>query len=144
MSLIGDDIVVLARSWVGTPYHHQASIKQVGTDCLGLVRGVYCELYGKEPEKIPTYSPDWAEALGVETMLEGANRHLERVAVADAEPGDVLIFRFRRGTLAKHAGILSEENRMIHALEGARVNEIYLGSWWRRRIAAVFRYPRVS
>lgn len=144
MSLIGDDIVVLARSWVGTPYHHQASVKQVGTDCLGLVRGVYRELYDKEPENIPAYSSDWAEASGVETMLEGANRHLERVAVADAVPGDVLIFRFRRGTLAKHAGILSAENRMVHALEGARVSEIYLGSWWRRRIAAVFRYPRVS
>lgn len=144
MSSIGDNIVAVARSWLGTPYHHQASIKQVGTDCLGLVRGVYRELYGKEPEKIPSYSPDWAEASGVETMLEGANRHLKRVAVTDVEPGDVLIFRFRRGTLAKHAGILSGKSRMIHALEGARVSEIYLGTWWWRRIAAAFRYPRVS
>ena len=34
-------IVRLARSWIGTPYHHQASVRGVGTDCIGLVRGVW-------------------------------------------------------------------------------------------------------
>lgn len=32
------DIVAAARGWIGTPYLHQASLKGVGTDCLGLVR----------------------------------------------------------------------------------------------------------
>lgn len=36
-------IINLTRSWIGTPYHHQESVKQVGCDCLGLVRGVYEE-----------------------------------------------------------------------------------------------------
>ena len=27
--------------WIGTPYRHQASLKGVGCDCLGLVRGVW-------------------------------------------------------------------------------------------------------
>ena len=30
-------IVAAARSWRGTPYHHQASLKGVGSDCLGLI-----------------------------------------------------------------------------------------------------------
>ena len=42
-------IVATARSWLGTPYHHQASLRGVGCDCLGLVRGVWRELYGDEP-----------------------------------------------------------------------------------------------
>lgn len=140
--MTGDDIVHIARSWIGTPYHHQASKKQIGTDCLGLVRGIYRDLYGEDPERVPAYSSDWAEASGVETMLNGARRHLKEVDVAEAAPGDVIIFRFRRGATAKHAGILSGDNRMIHALEGGEVTEAYLGPWWRRRIAAVFRFPR--
>jgi cell wall-associated NlpC family hydrolase len=35
------DIVEEARSWLGTPYHHQAALKGVGCDCIGLLRGVY-------------------------------------------------------------------------------------------------------
>ncbi len=30
-----EDIVRAARGWIGTPYRHQASLKGVGTDCLG-------------------------------------------------------------------------------------------------------------
>src|SRR3569833_631271 len=34
-------IVTEARSWIGTRYRHQGSMKGVGCDCLGLVRGVW-------------------------------------------------------------------------------------------------------
>ena len=36
-----EQIVAAARGWVGTPYRHQASLKGIGADCLGLVRGVW-------------------------------------------------------------------------------------------------------
>ncbi len=32
-------IVAEARSWIGTPHRHQASLKDVGCDCFGLVLG---------------------------------------------------------------------------------------------------------
>ena len=57
-------IVAAARSWIGTPYLHQASLKGVGCDCLGLVRGVWREVIGDEPEAPGAYSPAWAEADG--------------------------------------------------------------------------------
>ncbi len=63
-----DDIVAAGRGWIGTPYRHQASLKGVGADCLGLVRGLWRELIGPEPEVLPAYSPDWAEAGGRETL----------------------------------------------------------------------------
>ncbi len=43
-----DDIIAEARSWIGTPYRHQASLKGVGCDCLGLVRGVGGAIAGAE------------------------------------------------------------------------------------------------
>ncbi len=68
-------IVEAARQWIGTPYHHQASVRGVGTDCLGLVRGVWRDVYGSDAEMPPAYSRDWAEAAGEETMLAATSRY---------------------------------------------------------------------
>lgn len=137
-------IVSAARTWIGTPYHHQASVKGVGADCLGLVRGVYREVMGCEAEAAPAYSRDWAEASGRETLLDAAHKHLTRVSLRDATPGDVLIFRMRGGCPAKHTAILASATTMIHAMEGSLAAEVPFGVWWRRRLASVFRFPEVS
>jgi len=143
MSISRLKIVSVARSWLGTPYHHQASVKGIGTDCLGLVRGVYRELYGEEAETPPAYSPDWAEASGMETMLKAARRHLEKQSLESLSPGDVIIFRLRPSMVAKHAAIVSNPQKMIHAIEGAPVSEVVMSSWWQRHIAGVFSFPGV-
>jgi len=102
-----EEIVAAARGWLGTPYHHQASVKGVGSDCLGLIRGIWRELYGPEPEAMPPYTPDWGSATGSETLLAAACRHLVKLDdVSTARPGDVLVFRMRDEGVAKHAGIL--------------------------------------
>jgi NlpC/P60 family putative phage cell wall peptidase len=148
-------IVAAARGWLGTPYHHQAALKGVGCDCLGLVRGVYEELYGRPAETPPPYSRDWAEASSAETMLEAARRHLTPIPLVEARAGDVVIFRLRPGAMAKHAAILTDGGvapgnaaaegcRMIHAMEGAPACEVHVNSWWRRRMAAAFRFPEAS
>lgn len=133
-------VVDLARAWIGTPYHHQASVKGVGCDCLGLIRGVWRELYGEEPETPPPYSPDWGQVGRDETLLEAARRHLQEIALADAGPGDVLVFRMKPQAIAKHCGIVSDNGRMIHAQEGVGVCEIGLAQSWKRRAAGGFRF----
>jgi NlpC/P60 family putative phage cell wall peptidase len=140
--IIGAQVVDLARGWIGTPYHHQASVKGVGCDCLGLVRGIYAELYGRPAADPPPYSRDLAEATGRETLIEAASEHLTQVLFGDVgRPGDVLIFRLRAGAMAKHCAIAASPARMIHAFEGAPVCEVVLSTWWQRRIAAVFHFP---
>jgi NlpC/P60 family putative phage cell wall peptidase len=144
-------IVAAARTWIGTPYRHQASLKGVGCDCLGLVRGVWRDVLGEEPERAPPYAPDWAEALGRETLAEAAARHLESIASSQPSPasgggpgwgpGDVLLFRWRAHLPAKHAAIVSAPGTMIHAHDGAAVAEVAIAPWWRRRIAYAFRFP---
>ena len=95
-----------ARSWIGTPYHHRASVKGVGADCLGLIRGVWLTIYKTEPETLPDYSQDWAEATGYQTLLAAAYRHMFEVPITMIEPGDVLLFRTKPGGPARHIGIL--------------------------------------
>lgn len=137
----GECVVAAARGWIGTPYRHQASLRGVGCDCLGLVRGVWRELMGAEPEALPPYAPDWAEAGGAEALLAAAVRHLRPVTGRGIAPGDVLIFRWRDDVPAKHCGIATGPDAMIHAHDGACVAEVTLVPGWRRRIAGVFAFP---
>ena len=61
-----------------------------------------------------------------------------------ARPGDVLVFRYRLRSAAKHLGVLSGPDTLIHACEGAPACEIALSPWWRRRITAAFRFPAIA
>lgn len=144
MSASRERIVEIAREWLGTPYHHQASLKGVGCDCLGLVRGVYRELCGVEPEAMPPYTPDWAEGKAAETLLLGARRHLREQRAEAAAPGDILVFRLRKVTMAKHMAILATPDTMIHAMEHGPACEVHYGNWWRRHCAAAFIFPGIE
>lgn len=139
-----DAIVAEARSWIGTRYRHQASVKGVGCDCLGLVRGVWRACLGEEPEAPPPYAPDWAEAGGDETLAAAALRHLASVPCDAFGAGDVLLFRWRDGCVAKHAAIASSATTMIHAHDGAAVCEVAITPWWQRRLAYAFTFPGVA
>jgi NlpC/P60 family putative phage cell wall peptidase len=141
MSALRERIVAQARLWVGTPYLHQGSARGVGCDCLGLLRGVWRETIGPEPEAFAPYAPDWAEATREERLAEAGRRHFTQVAPQAAQPGDVLLFRWRADLPAKHCAILSAPGAMIHAHEGACVCETALSPWWRRRIAYAFSFP---
>jgi len=153
-------IVRAARSWLGTPYHDQASVKGVGCDCLGLIRGVWREVVGPEPMPVPPYSRDWGEAGPHEVLAEAARAAMIELPIDAARTGDVVLFRMRAGAIAKHAGILSSHTargarshrrstrsyrgghtRFIHAYERTGVIEESLTDPWRRRIAFAFRFP---
>ncbi|KIN72110.1 NlpC/P60 family protein [Sulfitobacter guttiformis] len=140
----GARIVVAARDWIGTPYVHQSAVRAAGCDCLGLVRGVWREVYGQEPEAVPAYSMDWSEPQGEERLWDAALRHLRPKEPAQAVAGDVLLFRMRQGAVAKHLGIMSHEGsdaRFIHAYSRHGVVENALSAPWRCRVVACFEFP---
>lgn len=106
--LVNAQVLAIAGRWIGTPYRHQGAVKGVGCDCLGLVRGIWRELYGAEPEAVPAYAPDWAERAGEERLMAAAGRHFLAVPSFDESlPGDLVLFRFRPHLAAKHAGMLA-------------------------------------
>ncbi|MCA3508164.1 MAG: peptidase [Rhodobacter sp.] len=137
-------VVALARSWIGTPYRHQGCVRGGGADCLGLLRGLWRDLYGAEPEPVPPYTADWAEAGGEEALWDAARRWLRPCRAGTDHPGDVLLFRMRDGGIAKHLGIAAEVGAapsFIHAYCGHGVVESPLSQPWARRIVARFTFP---
>jgi NlpC/P60 family putative phage cell wall peptidase len=157
-----DRIVASARSWLGTPYHDQTSLRGVGCDCLGLARGVWRDCVGDEPFPIPPYSRDWGETGPREVLAEGAQRMMPQISPSKAGPGALVLFRMRPRAIAKHVGILTGPNltgpnltgpdltgpdltgpdRFIHAYERIGVIEVPLSRSWRRRIAFAFLFPK--
>ena len=139
-----NDVVAEARRWIGTPYAHQASCLGGGTDCLGLVRGIWRSLLGVEPEKVPIYTTDWSEPQREEALLSAAIRWLVKKPLNAEDAGDVLVFRMRDDSVAKHLGISSRRQgnkTFIHAYSGHSVIETSLSAPWERRVAGRFEFP---
>lgn len=142
-----DAIVAEARRWIGTPYVHQASVVGAGADCLGLLRGVWRGLYGGEPRVVPAYTADWSEPQGDEVLWRGLSDLLSAKPLEDEATGDVILFRMRDRSVAKHLGLqtrIGAEARFIHAYSGHGVMETALSAPWQRRIVARFAFPDIQ
>jgi NlpC/P60 family putative phage cell wall peptidase len=139
------DVLRVARSWIGTPYHHQGRVKGVGVDCCGLIIGVMKEL-GLNDYDIDGYS---RTADGVNIISE-FNEQCVPIAPTSVVSGDILIFRIKN--VPQHCGILSDldgQNYVIHAYQSEAdhlnfVTEHILDDWWISRIVACYAFPGVE
>lgn len=115
--MMHEAVIREARSWIGTPYHHQANIKGVGVDCGMLPIEVYaaCELI------------DWFDPRPYERQF-----HLHRDAewyqayclmkltpVPEPLPGDMALFKV--GRIFSHGAIVTRWPTVVHAMAKERV-----------------------
>ena len=108
-------VVVEARSWRGTKYHHAADIKGAGVDCAMILVRVYVDLGLVAPFDPRPYTRDWMMHRSEERYLGFLLERARIVERAEAKPGDVVLFRV--GRCFAHGGIISDINpmRLIHA-----------------------------
>lgn len=137
-------IVALARSWIGTPYHNMAAVKGRGSDCLGLVRGVYAEAYGSLVSTPSYKSRPPRRTSGQETMLEAARSYLVEIPVDTRGPAVVLVFRTHPKLVAWHCGIMTNKTDMVHSHSGRAVYEVTLGERWEPKAVAAFKFPNIE
>ena len=137
-------VVSIARAWIGTPYVHQASVKGAGCDCLGLLRGVWRELHGEEPEAIAALFAGLGRSHRRGDIAQRACAPSARDRARALAPGDVALFRMSPRGPAKHCGIVASERRQahphprppeqarqrgtVHALSGAANSHTHSGS----------------
>ena len=87
-------VVAEARSWIGTPYHHQADIKGAGVDCAMILVRVWVDL-GLVPAFDPRpYPIDWHLHQAEERYL--AQLQARAVFVDAPLPGDIVVWRYGR------------------------------------------------
>lgn len=146
------DVVAEARTWIGTRFHHQAALKGVGCDCVGLVMGVGIAL-GLLPADF-TARPEFAPFLGYsrvpsgDAMLASAfSTFAHQIRDADAGPGDVVMFRFQGDP--SHVAILGDYPggglSLVHAYAPRRrVIETRLDDAWAARIVYSYRLPGIE
>lgn len=108
------EVIKIAHTWLGTPYHHRAKVKGAGVDCLTLLVAVYEEAGLIDPVNIPYYPLDWNLHQAKETYLDGLLKYSHEVK--DPLPGDVIIWKF--GKCFAHAAIVIEWPKVIHAYTG--------------------------
>jgi NlpC/P60 family putative phage cell wall peptidase len=139
-----DQIIEEARTWVNTKWVHQASLKGDGCDCVGLVRGVFRELTGKDVQVALDYPATWHLFKKDERLYNAAKEHLEEIPSAEAKPGDVIMFGLRNFP-AHHLGILTGADTFIHSYRDiGKVVEQRLDNTWKDRIRYVFQIPEVE
>jgi NlpC/P60 family putative phage cell wall peptidase len=105
-------VVSEARSWLGTPYHHQGMVKGVGVDCAQILIGVFSNVGLCEREVINDYPHDWHLHHSDELYLGHIKRFLKPTTKA-AQPGDVALFKF--GRCISHAAIVIDWPTVIHS-----------------------------
>jgi cell wall-associated NlpC family hydrolase len=140
-------IVAEARTWLKTPFHHQARVKHVGVDCAGLPictgRALGC--FPADMDVVGyARSPD-----GV-SLLAYCDQWMKRIEPAEMDVGDVIVIRFELDP--QHLGIVGDYPgggfSMIHALGTAdgrgRVVEHRLDEGTLERLVAVYRMPGVA
>lgn len=135
--------ITKAREWVGTPYHHQARLKHVGCDCIGLIVGVAREFgieidhedflhYGRSPR-------------GNKLM-----EHCEKIcgqAVQVLLPATIAVFWMNAGTeRAQHMGVVTDSTptTIIHCYNSLgidRVVEHGLDAVWLKRWICSYNLP---
>lgn len=141
-------IVAQARTWLGTPFHHQGRVKGVGVDCIGLIVGVARELELTDQKGMALADYDEANYSPTpdgRSLKAAVCRHLAEIPVGEAVPGDLFLFRFHHDP--QHIGIVSHlpdgELGIIHChASSGKVIEHRLNDTWRRLIVAAYRFPQ--
>jgi len=118
-SLVRQQVIAEAESWLHTPFMHNALIKGVGVGCGTLLIATYGALGVPVPklEEIGHFSRDWHEHTRDERYLNVLLKY-SRI-VNEPKTGDMVVFRM--GRVHSHSALIAEWPRVIHVLWGSVV-----------------------
>ena len=126
--------IAAARQCLGTPFHHQGRAPKVGLDCIGLI------IVASEAAGIAVHDrTDYGRRPDGKSLVEALIAH-GGVPVDDISAGDILLFRY--DGQPQHVALATGKETMIHSFAPAgQVVETLIGTYWRRRLVGVYRFP---
>jgi NlpC/P60 family putative phage cell wall peptidase len=145
--LTRDEIITEARQWIGSEWQHQASLKGVACDCIGLIRGCHAELTGKPLAESVDYPRSAYYYCREEKLYPELKKYMEEIPLEEAQPGDVLTFATKTRFPDHHVGILSHNGFFVHACGDIGVQKVIesrLDDRWGKCLRHAFRFPGVE
>ncbi len=142
MGATREQIAAETREWIGTPYHHQALVKGVGCDCIGVIRGVgnaTSALVTEDTSKLVKQFLGYSRQPNPKVMRAALQEFLVPIDKKEAGVGDIFWFRIQR---PQHLGILTEPGIVVHADRMA--GRVIEHSVRYMRIVAAYRFPGLS
>jgi len=109
VTVMRDQVIAEARSWIGTPFSHQQTMRGIACDCGGLPRGV-CIALGTFPADYHLL-PEAQPFLGYGRLPDGVSMQqacatfMTPIAREDMQAGDAILVRF--DSHPQHLGILT-------------------------------------
>ncbi|GIZ12092.1 hypothetical protein NCCP436_15080 [Pseudomonas sp. NCCP-436] len=120
MPQLADSLLELGRSLIGTRYRYGGTSVQSGFDCSGFIGYLFREEVGLELPR---------------STRELIKLDAPKVARADLEPGDLILFNDRGRGRVSHAGIYLGDDQFIHSSSsrsgGVRIDSLD-NSYWKR------------
>lgn len=139
--MMRQEIIKTAREYVGTPFVHQARLKGIGVDCIGLVTGIGKDLglINYDHVVYPRYSSN-----GDQLMFHMRKAFVE-IDVDKRQPADVIIYWTDKNSKhPQHLAVLTD-NGIIHTYDRVKkVVETPSHPTWDDRITHAFQWPGVG
>lgn len=124
-------VVEAARTWIGTPYHHRASVKgpEGGVDCALIIKAAHVEAGLVEDFQVPKYTHDWHMHRSEEQYLSFLSDYarpvddlelslVERGTGWSALPATILMWKL--GRTFSHGAIVTQWPFVVHAYHPSR------------------------
>lgn len=144
-----DNVIAEARTWIGTKFQHQAHLKGVGCDCIGLVwkAGEAAGAFSPDPVEVQKYL-NYGRNPNPRIMRQALLEFFEPINGTDAEIADIAWIKWRED-LPMHLALLAEDRTgrrtILHAIQDVgKVVEHGFTQEWIDRVDSWWRYPWLS
>ncbi len=114
-----EKVIEVAKTWLGTKYHHMGRVKGAGADCLTLLACVFEESKLIPKIEVPYYPQDWHLHRSEERYLTGLLQYTKEVDMP--KPADIVLWKF--GRCYSHGAVVVEWPVVIHSY--SRVGCVY-------------------
>jgi cell wall-associated NlpC family hydrolase len=114
-----ENILRVAKEWIGTPYRGWGAVKGYAADCGQLVKGIYFEAGHTPADGVPlpaAYGLAVAQHKFDVEYLDTFEKYFREIEESELKPGDVVLYKLRHFFSFAHAAIVAEwPHYVIHA-----------------------------
>jgi len=139
------EVILEARSWLGTPFSHQGRVKGEKVDCIGIVVEVGRAMDIVDLTGVEKYN-GYSRLPYLHTLRHACDEYFIKIRRSEVEPGDILMMGYGRD-LEGHLAIMSIDDKFIHASCLRAVNKVCeqtIDQKWEQRVMGCYRYPGIE